>query len=144
VNLANQRILIDTGPLVALFDRRDAYYDTCRAQARTLPGSLLPCLPVISEAAYLLNRYDSNLVHHLFTACRDGVYELLPLDRTDIEQIDRVIAKYQDLCLDFADAALMHLAEREEIEYVFTLDRRDFSVFRPSTGRHLTLLPEVT
>jgi predicted nucleic acid-binding protein len=107
-----------------------------------LPGSLLTCLPVITEAAYLLNRYDSTLVHHLFAACRDGIYELLPLDKSDIEQIDRLIAKYQDLCLDFADAALMHLAEREEIEQVFTLDRRDFSVYRTSNGKHLTLLPE--
>jgi uncharacterized protein len=142
VSLAAQRILIDTGPLVALFDRRDAYHDTCRVQAQTLPGSLLTCLPVITEAAYLLNRYDSNLVHQLFAACRDGVYELLPLDSTDIGQIDRVIAKYQDLCLDFADAALMHLAQRESIELVFTLDRRDFSLFRTSNGKHLTLLPE--
>ena len=142
MNLTTQRILIDTGPLVALFDRRDAYYETCREQARTLPGSLLTCMPVITEAAYLLNRYDFNLVHHLLTACHDGVYELLPLGSIDIEQIDRLIAKYQDLCLDFADAALMHLADREGIEHVFTLDRRDFSVFCTSTGKCLTLLPE--
>ena len=142
MSLAKQRILIDTGPLVALFDRRDSHHETCRAQARTLPGSLLTCLPVITEAAYLLNRYDSTLVHHLFAACRDGIYELLPLDKGDIEQLDCLIAKYQDLCLDFADAGLMHLAEREKIEYVFTLDRRDFSVFRTASGKSLTLLPE--
>jgi predicted nucleic acid-binding protein len=142
VSLASQRILIDTGPLVALFDRRDVYHEACREQARALPGSLLTCLPVITEASYLLNRFDSRLVHQLLAACRDGVYELLPLDANDIEPIDRVIAKYQDLCLDFADAALMHLAEREGIELVFTLDRRDFSVFRTTSGKHLALLPE--
>jgi hypothetical protein len=97
---------------------------------------------VITEASYLLNRYDYHLVHHLLAACRDGVYALLPLDKLDIELIDRLIAKYQDLCLDFADAALMHLAEREGIELVFTLDRRDFSVFRTSVGKPLVLLPE--
>jgi hypothetical protein len=102
----------------------------------------LTCLPVITEASYLLNRYDSNLVHHLLAACRDGVYALLPLDKPDIDAIDRLIAKYQDLCLDFADAALMHLAEREGIEQVFTLDRRDFSVFRTSAGKPLAILPE--
>jgi len=142
VSLAAQRILIDTGPLVALFDRRDAHYESCRAQAQTLPGSLLTCLPVITEAAYLLNRYDSNLVHHLLSACRDGVYQLLPLDGSDLESIDQLIARYQDLSLDFADAALMHLAERENIDFIFTLDRRDFSVFRKSNGKPLALLPE--
>jgi predicted nucleic acid-binding protein len=128
--------------LVALFDRRDALHEACRDQARTLPGSLLTCLPVITEASYLLNRYDSNLVHHLLAACRDGVYELLPIERHDIDQIDRLIARYQNLCLDFADAALMYLAERERIDHVFTLDRRDFTVFRTAAGNSLTVLPE--
>jgi predicted nucleic acid-binding protein len=98
---------------------------------------------VITEAAYLLNRYDSRLVHELMAACRDSVYEILPIERADFAPIDAIIAKYQDLCLDFADAALMHLAERENIEQVFTLDRRDFSVFRTSGGRSLSLVPEV-
>jgi hypothetical protein len=142
VSLANQRILIDTGPLVALFDRRDAHHEKCREQAHRLPSSLLTCLPVITEASYLLNRYDSGLVHHLLAACRDGIYLLLPLDRSDFSEIDRVIDKYQNLCLDFTDASLMHLADREGIEQVFTLDRRDISVFRTSAGRPLVILPE--
>ncbi len=144
MSLATQRVLIDTGPLVALFDRRDARYEACRDQARDLPGSLFTCLPVITEACYLLNRYDSHLVHHLLAACRDSVYTLLPLDNADIGPIDRLIFKYQNLCLDFADAALMHLADREKIEHVFTLDRRDFSVFRTSAETSLTILPEAT
>lgn len=141
MNTVIRRVLIDTGPLVALFDRRDAYYEACREQARDLPSSLLTCLPVVTEASYMLNRYDSRLVHYLLQACRDGVYSLLPLDKSDIIKIDGLIAKYQDLSLDFADAALMHLADRERIEHVFTLDRRDFSVFRTSTGKPLSLLP---
>ena len=141
---ASRSILVDTGPLVALFDRRDAHHEACRDQARNLPGSLFTCLPVITEASYLLNRYDSNLMHHLLAACRDGVYKLLPLETHDVDQIDRLLAKYQDLCLDFADAALMHLAERESIEQIFTLDRRDFSVFRTSAGKSLAILPDST
>lgn len=136
-----RRILIDTGPLVALFDRRDAFHQACREQAHQLPGSLFTCLPVVTEASYLLNRYDSRLVHHLLAACRDNVYTLLPLDNSDLGRIDQLIAKYQDLYLDFADAALMYLAERESIEHVFTLDRRDFSVFRTTSGKSLMILP---
>ena len=75
-------------------------------------------------------------------ACRDGVYTLLPLNNTDMGAIETLIRKYQDLYLDFADAALMYLAERENIEQVFTLDRRDFSVFKTATGRSLSLIPE--
>lgn len=144
MSLAAQKVLIDTGPLVALFDRRDACHDACREQARSLPASLFTCLPVITEASYLLNRYDSHLVHQLLAACHDGVYALLPLDASDIEHIDHLIAKYQNLCLDFADATLMYLAEREGIEHIFTLDRRDFTVFRTSAGKPLVIFPEFT
>jgi predicted nucleic acid-binding protein len=142
VSHANQSVLIDTGPLVALFDRRDANHEACRKQAGNLPGSLFTCLPVITEAIYLLNRYDSRLVHHLLAACRDGIYVLLPVGNADLEPIDRIISKYQDLCLDFADATLMYLAEREPIDRIFTLDRRDFSVFKTAAGQSLSLLPE--
>lgn len=136
-----RRILIATGPLVALFDRRDAFHKVCREQAHHRPGSLFTCLPVGTEACYLLNRYDSRLVHHLLAACRDSVYSLLPLDNSDLGRIDQLIAKYQDLYLDFADAALMYLAERESIEHIFTRDRRDFSEFRTISGKSLTILP---
>ncbi len=143
MSLAAQRILIDTGPLVALFNRRDAHHQKCREQAQHLPGSVLTCLPVITEAVYLLSRYDIGLVHLLLAACRDGVYSLLPLDRSDIAAIDHLMDKYGNLRLDFADASLMHLAEREGIEHVFTLDHRDFSVYRTSAGKSLEILPEL-
>ena len=51
--------------------------------------------------------------------------------------------RYEDAGLQFADAALAHLAERENIRTVFTLDRRDFSIIRLKRNRTLTLLPEV-
>ena len=134
-------ILIDTGPLVALFDRREEHYEACRQEARALPGRLYTCLPVITEAAYLLNRCDSRLVRMLLDAVADGVYKLLPLDQGDFPHINGLMRKYQDLALDFADAALMHIADRDDIDTVFTLDRRDFHVYQTSKGRSLTIIP---
>jgi uncharacterized protein len=135
------RILIDTGPLVCLFDRREQHYDRCLEVAKTLPGRLYTCLPVITEAAYLLDRHDSRLVDMLYAACRDEVYRLLPLEASDFEPIRVIRERYHDLGLDFADAALMHLANREGIEHVFTLDRRHFLVFRTEADRPLVLYP---
>ncbi len=135
------RILIDTGPLVCLFDRREEHYEICSEQATTLPGRLYTCLPVITEAAYLLNRQDSRLVDLLFAACRDRVYQLLPIVASDFESIRTIRNRYSDLALDFADAALMHIAERERIEHVFTLDRRDFGVFQTAAGKSLRIMP---
>jgi predicted nucleic acid-binding protein len=50
--------------------------------------------------------------------------------------------RYATLGAQLADAALVFIAEREGIETVFTLDRRDFTVYRTSDGRALTLVPE--
>lgn len=135
------RILIDTGPLVCLFNRREQHYSRCLEVAKALPGRLYTCLPVITEAAYLLHRHDSRLVDMLYAACRDEVYRLLPLRASDFEPIRLIREKYGDLGLDLADAALMHLANREGIEDIFTLDRRHFSIFRPEKGNALVLIP---
>ena len=136
------RTLVDTGPLVALFDKREEHYAACRDEARTLaPGTLFTCLPVVVEAAYLLNRQDSRLYLELLDAVHDGVYQLLDITPADFPTIAEITKKYRDLGLDFADGCLMHLAEREGIDQVFTLDRRDFSVFRTGAGKTLKVLP---
>ena len=135
------RILIDTGPLVCLFYRREDHFELCSKQATSLPGKLYTCLPVITEAAYLLNRQDSRLVDMLFAACRDAVYQLLPITASDFESIRAIRNKYCKLGLDFADAALMYIAERDNIDDVFTLDRRDFNAFRKRDGSALNIVP---
>ena len=49
--------------------------------------------------------------------------------------------RYRKMGVQIADGALVYLAEREGIENVFTLDRRDFSVYRLGNGRSLRILP---
>ena len=52
------------------------------------------------------------------------------------------LARYSDAGADLADAKLMYLAEREGSDTVFTLDRRDFAVYRTTDGRAPTVPPE--
>lgn len=89
----------------------------------------------------MLNRQDSRLYLGLLDAIHAGIYQLLDIAASDLPAIATITKKYNDLGLDFADACLMHLAEREGINRVFTLDRRDFSVFRTAMGEPLALLP---
>ena len=43
--------------------------------------------------------------------------------------------------MDLADAALVRVAEREKLRRIFTLDRRDFEVYRPARLGRFSILP---
>jgi predicted nucleic acid-binding protein len=77
----------------------------------------------------------------LFRAFEDGVLRLARLDETDVPAIDGILKTYASLRPHLADAALVHLAERDQMLTIFTLDRRDFTVYRLSRNRRLRLIP---
>lgn len=133
-------VLIDTGPLYAILDRRDEHHRACVETLRSLEGPLLSCWPVITEAAWLL-RGKPNELERLLRLVAAGKLKLLELGPDSAEWIAAFLSRYRDLPAQLADAALMHLAERERISTIFTLDRRDFSVYRTTGGTSLTLIP---
>jgi hypothetical protein len=135
-----ETVLIDTGPLVAMLSSRDAHHARCVKQAQEFPARLYTCWPVITEAAYIL-RSAPSAVDALLQRVGAGNLAILSLAEADTEQIRSIIAKYGDQLFDLADVCLMHLANRESIEHVFTLDERHFSVFRKDNGQPLTLHP---
>lgn len=135
-----QRILIDTGPIVAILDKRDQHHATCKTHAEHLPEVAYTCWPVITEACYLL-RHRPDLVDRLLEMIHEGFYELLDISAEEITQVGGVLAKYRDQEIDLADACLVHLADRESISTVFTVDERHFRLFRNAAGDSLRLLP---
>jgi uncharacterized protein len=136
------RVLIDTGPMVALFSERDGHYQRCSAALVAITPPLLTCWPVITEAAWLLRKRPDTL-HKLFESFNGGLFALLSLQTDDLAAIAALMKRYEDAGIQLADAALVHLAEREDIRTVFTLDRRDFSIIRLKRNRVLKLIPEV-
>jgi predicted nucleic acid-binding protein len=135
-----RRVLADTGPVVAILSRRDQYHRTCVEALRDLPGPLFTCWPVITEAAWLLRR-DATAVHRLVTSLDTGFLELLPLTTADAKPIASILKKYRDIRIQLADAALVHLAARDGLDTIFTLDQRDFSVYRLPRGKSFRILP---
>ena len=134
------RVLADTGPLVAIFSTRDQHHETCVAQLRQIRPPLLTCWPVLTEAAWLLRRYSSQ-VQQLLASLDRGFLALLPLDETAATDLARFLARYARTGAQLADAALVHLADRERIDTVFTLDKRDFTLYRTRTNRRLRIVP---
>lgn len=137
----NERVLIDSGPLIALFSEDDRDHARCRAALARLRAPLLTCWPVVTEVAWLLRTRPRGLQDVLESFDR-GLFALLPLEADDIPPIAAQMTRYERARLQLADAALVHLAEREGIRTVFTLDRRDFSIVRLKRNRPLTLLPD--
>jgi hypothetical protein len=132
--------LVDTGPLVAIASVRDQHHQLCVEQLRLLQPPLLTCWPVITEAAWLL-RHDTSAVERLLGSFDVGLLRLLVLDEKAIRWLAAFLMRYRKMGAQIADGALVYLAEREGIDTVFTLDRRDFLVYRLSNGRSLQVLP---
>jgi predicted nucleic acid-binding protein len=95
---------------------------------------------VITEAAWLLRRYP-RAIRKLLSSFHGRPFEIVPLGESDLPGIGAILANYEGLGIQLADASLVHLANREGIELLFTLDRRDFGVLRLAHGKKLRLIP---
>jgi len=121
-------VILDTGPLVAAFNPRDAHHEWALAQSRSLASPLVTCEAVLTEAYHLLGRVPR---------ARSALREWIRLGRVttplrfDVEagEIVGLLGRYEDRPMDFADACVVRLAETLGLP-VFTLDVRDFSVYR--------------
>lgn len=133
-------ILVDAGPLVALLHRDDQNHDLCVRTLRSLREPLGTAWPVVTEAMYLLG-FSWRAQDALWELIGSGALGLLPLDAGDVPRMRELMRKYRDLPMDMADAALVRIAEREGIRRVFTIDRRDFALYRPARIGRFSVIP---
>ena len=133
-------ILVDAGPLVALLDASDAHHELCTIAIRSIEEPLLTVWPSLTEAMYLL-RFSLEAQEALFGDIERGTLVIAGLDTDDCRRMRHLMRKYRDLPMDLADAALVAVAERERISRIFTLDRRDFEIYRPAGIRRFEILP---
>ncbi|MCE5266382.1 MAG: PIN domain-containing protein [Planctomycetaceae bacterium] len=135
-------ILTDTGPLIAILDRRDPNHAACVAAARSLPAvALLTTWPCFTEAMYLLHRANGYAGQRaLWGLVHDRRLVLLDLLPDDLSRMEALMGTYRDTPMDLADASIVVAAERLVARRLFTLDS-DFRVFRLSDGSALELVP---
>lgn len=136
-------ILVDTGPLVALFDPRDGQHHLCRAALRGLDAPLYTTVPVLVETFHMLTP-DSVGANRLRDFLRKRGLWVWYFDEPGVARALDLMDRYADHPMDLADASLIVAAEVLEVRRIFTLDRRDFSAYRVTRGRHhaaLELIP---
>jgi predicted nucleic acid-binding protein len=135
------RVLADTGPLVAILSPDDHYHELCVRTLKELPGPLVTCWPVITEAVWLLRKFP-RAIKKLLGSINEGFLEIPPVAGAEAEQVAEIMHRYESLRPQFADAMLVYLANRENITTIFTLDRWDFAVYRTARKKPFRLLPE--
>ena len=130
--------IVDAGPLVAAFNRRDLYHRWTAAQLKQHPGPLLTCDAVLSEAFHLLGRVPQGPARLLAVLDSGAVQVALNLG-AEWPGVSRLMRKYADMPISLADACLVRLSELYPDHPVLTFDGH----FRILRGRRNAIVPVV-
>ena len=135
-----RRVLVDSGPLVALLDRRDIHHRWVQRELARLHDPLLTCEAVLSEAFFLVSRIRGGIA--LFTQLLgEG---LVTTSRafsftSESSEILRQLERYSNVPMSVADACLVRMSEIDRDSIVFTTDR-DFLTYRRHRRQPIPLI----
>ena len=133
-----KKILIDSGPLIALFDRKDKYHIASVEFVKTNHSELITTLASVTETLHLLD-FNRNAQVDFLGWVIAGAVTIEPIALDDLQEIKDLIIKYSDLPMDFADACLVFLGDKLNIDQIATVER-DFDVYRLKRKRPFTTL----
>jgi len=137
---ASEGGLIDTGAIVAILDRDDAWHRRCVEAFTTLRLPLVTSTAVLAEVFHLVGD-DRRAVAAAWRFVRSGALAVLELDDGELGALESLMAKYHDRPMDLADATLVHLAQREGLSTILTVDNDDFETYRLARNKRFRVLP---
>lgn len=133
-------VMMDTGPWVALIDRSEKRHEECVEWLRDFRGNILSSEAVLTEVLYLLNfsqRAQSAAIDFVLSEA----IILVPSSLESLKRTKRLMEKYKDIPMDYADATLVSIAEDFSITHVVTFDATDFGIYRLSSKQPFVVLP---
>ncbi len=133
--------LIDAGALFGLLHEDDRWHPRCVETYRRLPVPWATSIAVLTEFFHLAGRGPRSIANS-WAFLRSGAIILLPIGDADRPALDELMLKYADRPMDFADATLVHLAQREGLSLVFTIDHDDFETYRIDGRRPFRIVPD--
>jgi uncharacterized protein len=132
-------ILVDTGPLVALFDPDDGQHGRCVNALKQIREPIITTTPVLTEAFHMLGPASIGS-DRLREFVERGGLSVWFLDRPALTRAFELMELYADHPMDLADASIVTAAEALGSRRVFTIDRDDFETYRVRRGhRHHTI-----
>lgn len=134
------RALVDTSVLVAFLVARDPHHSTCKTLLTEAPRPLFTTLAVATELFhFLVGNLDS--VRKGWKLLALGGISISVITESDLAALETLMIRYADRPMDFADATLVHVAEREGISTIITLDHDDFETYRIGRKGRFKILP---
>ena len=134
-------MLFGTGVFVALLDKSEKNHERCVAFFKEFKGKLFTTEPVLTETIYLL--VPSMKAQRV---CIDFILKggatLVPQSMGSLSRASALMAKYEDIPMDFADATLVSLAEEIDVVEILTLDHRGFGTYRIRGKTTFKIWPE--
>ncbi len=135
-------VILDTSFLLAVTYRRDRNHLKARAVLSTMPIVQILPTPVLFETFYMLTaRTHYQQAVTFFESVLNGNFAIIEPTAQDMQRMLEIQKQYRDAEFDFADTAIMALAERLNISQSYSFDQRDFQIFRPHQGAFLEVLP---
>ena len=137
------RVVVDTGPLVALLNKRDQYHSWARSVFSTIEPPILTCEAVLAETCFLLAKMKGGQDAILAMLARDIVKIDFSL-ALEVVPVRALMSRFQSVPMSLADACLVRMSELEPKSVVLTLDR-DFLVYRRNKRLVVpTIMPELS
>jgi predicted nucleic acid-binding protein len=132
------QVLVDTGFLVAMYDRNEPKHDLCVRAYDSVSSKLVTCEAVIGEALYLLQRFPEAISTILLNVDKGVLSIPFTLEKSSRAVLE-LMYKYRDTPADFADACLIQMANELDTGDILTLDS-DFRHYRWRRNRRFKLL----
>ena len=133
-----KKILIDSGPLIALFDASDRYHQESINFIKSNKYPLVTTLASITETLHLLD-FNRNAQIDFIEWVHKGAVEIHNIENSDFGRLKELTDKYRDLPMDFADSCLVYLAEKLNLNTIATIDR-DFTIYRIQGRRKFKII----
>lgn len=124
----NKKILVDSGPLIALFDGSDKYHGQVKSYLHTYQGVLVTTWAVLTEVSHMLDFNLNVQLDFLKWVELDGL-EVYEIPQHNIGDIREMMSKYTNVPMDLADATLMYVAHSENMKEILSIDS-DFDIYR--------------
>lgn len=133
-----QKTLIDSGPIIALFDGSDKHHLKVVEFLKTFKGEFVTSWSVITEVSHMLD-FNLRVQIDFLKWVELGALTLYEISQNDIAHIRAMMEKYSEIPMDLADASLMYIADRESIKNIISIDS-DFDIYRTIKKLHLNNL----